>query len=91
MVQPVRLELTTNRLKVYCAAIAPRLHLKELQYSILEYCLCQEEKIWEQVLDLHQRSSRYERDEIDYFSNLLLTHFQHTDSTPNTHTCQPIF
>jgi hypothetical protein len=67
-VQPVRLELTTNRLKVYCAAIAPRLHFKELQYSTIEYCLCQEGKFsgcWIRT----QRSSRYERDEIDLFSN----------------------
>ena len=26
---------------------------------------------WEQVMDLNHRSSRYERDEIDLFSNLL--------------------
>ena len=26
---------------------------------------------WEQVMDLNHRSSRYERDEIDHFSNLL--------------------
>ena len=28
---------------------------------------------WEQVMDLNHRSSRYERDEIDLFSNLLKT------------------